>query len=110
MSVSVFLLLLSLLQASEKLGLPGLIENTRYAIYLAYGTGVAWSLIADSILFLLFQEKRLIHLGGLVFLVASWVVLGIIWCSSLAEHMVQVEPFPFSRRILVTQAMASFVS
>ena len=77
LSVSVFLLLLSLLQASEKLGLPGLIENTRYAIYLAYGTGVAWSLIADSILFLLFQEKRLIHLGGLVFLVASWVVLGI---------------------------------
>lgn len=76
-SVSVFLMGLALLQASEKLGLPGLIENTRYAIYLAYGIGAAWSLIVDSVLFLLFQEKRLIHLGGLVTLGVSWVALGV---------------------------------
>jgi len=70
-SVSVFTGLLALLQASGELGLPHLMELSRYSIYLAYGIALVWSLCLDGILFLLFRGERLLRISSVATLAAS---------------------------------------
>lgn len=74
-SVSVFVLLLFLLQASAGTGLPELIEIPRYAIYIAYGLGAVWGLGADALLLLLFREKKAVHGGSLAVLMLVCVAV-----------------------------------
>lgn len=70
-SFSIYMGILCLLQASPKLGLPQLIEVSRYSVYIGYGLPVVWSLALDGVLFLLFREKKAIHLGGMVVFAAA---------------------------------------
>lgn len=70
-SVSIFTGLLCILQASEKLGLPQLIEVSRYSIYIGYALPLLWSLCLDGVVYLLFREHRGINLGGLGALAAA---------------------------------------
>ena len=64
-SVSMFMMLLFLFQDAADTGLPQLIAVPRYSIYIAYGLGAVWALVADALLFLLFREKKSIHVGSL---------------------------------------------
>lgn len=70
-SFGIFMGLLCLLQASGELGLPQLVEVSRYSVYIGYGLPVVWSLCADGVLYLLFREKKAINIGGAVALAAA---------------------------------------
>lgn len=65
-SVSVFTILLCVLQAAYELGIPQVMEYTRYAIYIGYGIAAVWSLCLDAVLYLLFRERKTINAGALV--------------------------------------------
>lgn len=64
-AVSVFMGLFCVFQASEKLGLPQLMEVSRYSVYIGYGLPIVWSLCLDAVVYLLFQERRGINMGGI---------------------------------------------
>ncbi len=68
----VFMALLCVLQASSKLGLPQLLEVSRYSVYIGYGLPVVWSLCLDGAVYLLFRERKGINLAGLGALAAVW--------------------------------------
>lgn len=70
-SVSLYMGVLCILQAAEKLGLPQLLEVSRYSVYIGYGLPVVWSLCLDGTVYLLFQERRGINLGGLAALAGA---------------------------------------
>ncbi len=70
-TLSVFMGLLCVLQAAEKLGLPQLLEVSRYSIYIGYGLPIVWSLCLDAVVYLMFQERRGIHMGGMAALAAA---------------------------------------
>ena len=70
-SFSVFMGVFCVLQASAKLGLPQLLEVSRYSVYIGYGLPVVWSLCLDAVVYLLFREHRGINIGGLVTLAAA---------------------------------------
>lgn len=74
-SVGVFMGIASILQASAKLGLPQLMEVSRYSVYIGYGLPIVWSLCADAAVYLLFRERKGIHIGGLVMLGAACAVV-----------------------------------
>ncbi len=74
-AVSVFTGLLALLQASGRLGLPGLLEVSRYSIYLAYGIAAVWSLCADGVLLLLFKGEKLLKISSAAALAAACAVV-----------------------------------
>ena len=71
-STGLFAGILCILQASAKLGLPQLIEVSRYSVYIGYGLAAVWSLCADGVVYLLFLERKGIHLGGIAALAASF--------------------------------------
>lgn len=64
-SVGTFLVLMILMQSYADWGIPQLIEISRCSIYVAYGFALAWGLSLDGIVFLLFRERKAIHLGSL---------------------------------------------
>lgn len=64
-SFGVFMALMCLLQAAPGLGLPSLIEVSRWAVYIGYGLAAAWSLCIDGTAYLLFRERRAVNLAGL---------------------------------------------
>lgn len=74
-SVGIFMATLCILQAAEKLGIPQLMEVSRYSVYIGYGLPIVWSLCVDAVMYLLFRERKGIHIGGLAALAAACVVL-----------------------------------
>ncbi len=74
-SVGVYMGVLCILQASAKLGLPQLIEVSRYSVYIGYGLPIVWSLCLDALLYLLFWEKRTINAGAVAALAAACVAV-----------------------------------
>ncbi len=70
-AVSVPMGILCLLQASIKLGLPQVMDVSRYSIYIGYGMAIVWSLCLDGVVYLLFLERRGINFGGLAALAAA---------------------------------------
>lgn len=70
-SVSVSMGILCFLQASKKLGLPQVMDVSRYSIYIGYGLAVVWSLCLDGAVYLLFLKRRGIDFGGLAALAAA---------------------------------------
>lgn len=71
LSVGVFMGVLCILQASAKLGLPQLLEVSRYSVYIGYGIPIIWGLGLDAVLYLLFGEKRAIDAGAVAALAAA---------------------------------------
>lgn len=65
-SFGLFVAWMCMLQAAPKLGLPSLIEVSRWAMYIGYGLAVVWSLCTDAAAFLLFREWKMIHRIGFV--------------------------------------------
>ena len=81
LSLSAGMVMLSILQASSRLGLPTLMDAIRTCIFYAYVLAAAWSLCADGILQLLFgwfKKKWILHTVSLAALAAVAV------CSSQA--------------------------
>lgn len=81
LSLSAGMVMLSILQASSRLGLPTLMDAIRTCIFYAYVLAAAWSLCADSILQLLFgwfKKKWILHTVSLAALAA------VVVCSSQA--------------------------
>ncbi len=76
-STAVFMLLLTVLQSADALGLPQVIEVSRHAVYYAYGSVLLLSFCLDAVLFLLFQGNRLMNLGSLGALAAVCVATGL---------------------------------
>ncbi len=76
-SVGVYMGVLCVLQASSKLGLPQLIEVSRYSVYIGYGLPIVWGLCLDAALYLLFREKRAINLGAVAALAAACVAVAV---------------------------------
>ena len=76
-SVGVFMGVLCILQASAKLGLPQLIEVSRYSVYIGYGLPIVWGLCLDAVLYLLFREKRAIDGGAVAALAAACVAVAL---------------------------------
>ena len=76
-ALSVFMGLLCVFQASAKLGLPQLLEVSRYSVYIGYGLPIVWSLCLDAVVYLLFQERRGIHMGGMAALAAACVAVAL---------------------------------
>lgn len=74
-SVGIFMAILCILQAAAELKLPQLMEVSRYSVYIGYGLPIVWSLSVDAVMYLLFRERKGIHLGGLAALAAAWVAL-----------------------------------
>lgn len=74
-SVGIFMVLLCVLQAAEKLKIPQLMEVSRYSVYIGYGLPIVWSLCADALVYVFFRERRGIHFGGLAALAAACAVL-----------------------------------
>lgn len=74
-SVSLFAVLLGILQSAAQLGIPQVMEYTRYAVYIGYVIAVSWSLCLDALLYLLFREKRAIEYGALTALVLSGILV-----------------------------------
>ena len=70
-SVGVYMGFLCIFQASSGLGLPQLLEESRYSVYIGYGLPVVWSLCADAAVYLLFRERRGINIAGVVSLGAA---------------------------------------
>ncbi len=81
LSLSAGMVMLSILQASSRLGLPTLMDAIRTCIFYAYVLAAAWSLCVDSVLQLLFgwfKKKWMLHLASLAALAA------VVVCSSQA--------------------------
>lgn len=76
-TVSVYMGLLCVFQAAAKLGLPQLLETSRYSVYIGYGLPIVWSLCLDAVVYLLFQERRGINLGGGAALAAACAVVAL---------------------------------
>ena len=73
LSLSAGMVMLSILQASSRLGLPTLMDAIRTCIFYAYVLAAAWSLCADGILQLLFgwfKKKWILHTVSLAALAA----------------------------------------
>lgn len=77
LSASVFMLLLTILQSADGLGLPQVIEVSRHAVYYAYGSVILLSFCLDAVLFLLLKGNRLMDLSSLGVLAAVCVVTGL---------------------------------
>ena len=76
LSVSAGLVVLSILQASSRLGLPTLMDAVRTCIFYTYVLVAAWSLCVDGILQLLlgwFKKKWILHAASLAVLAAAAV-------------------------------------
>ena len=56
---------------AAKLGLPQLLEVSRYSVYIGYGIPIIWGLGLDAVLYLLFGEKRAIDAGAVAALAAA---------------------------------------
>lgn len=76
-SIGVFMGVLCILEASGKLGLPQLLEVSRYSVYIGYGLPIVWSLCLDGALYLLFWEKRAINAGAVAALAAACVAVAL---------------------------------
>lgn len=74
-SLSIFTVLLSVLEASAQLGIPQIMEYTRYAVYIGYAVAAVWSLGLDALLYLLFQERRTIEVGAFAALGLACILL-----------------------------------
>lgn len=73
LSLSAGMVMLSILQASSRLGLPTLMDAIRTCIFYAYVLAAAWSLCADGVLQLLFgwfKKKWILHTVSLAALAA----------------------------------------
>ena len=74
-SLSVFTALLAMLQVSEVLGLPQLIEVTRYPVYLVYGIAALLSLCLDAVICILCKWPKAMNIASAAALAASCVLL-----------------------------------
>lgn len=84
-SLSVCILLLFVLQDYSDFGLPQLIAEYRCCIYIVYGMAMIWALGLDSILFLLFKERRAIHKASLIALAVLVVLVAV---NGIREPMI----------------------
>lgn len=76
LSLSAGMVALSVLQASAKLGLPTLMDETRTCIFYAYVLVATWSLCVDGVLQLIFgwfKKKWILHAASLAVLAATVV-------------------------------------
>lgn len=69
-AIGVTMLLLCLLQAADRLGLPQLLDGFRTVIYLCFILAVTWALLLDSLAYLLLRKQKLLDYGGLAALQA----------------------------------------
>ena len=76
-SVSIFMLFLTVLQSAAALGIPQVVEVSRHAVYYAYGIAAVWSLCLDAVLFLLLRGNHLMDLGSLGTVAAVCVAAGL---------------------------------
>ncbi len=76
-SVSIFMLFLTILQSAAALGIPQVVEVSRHAVYYAYGIAAVWSLCLDAVLFLLLRGNHLMDLGSLGTVAAVCVAAGL---------------------------------
>lgn len=76
-SVSVFTMLLCVLHAAAQLGIPQIMEYTRYPVYIGYGMAAVWSLCLDALLYLLLQERKTINSCALVMLALACVLVAL---------------------------------
>ncbi len=74
-SLSVYTALLAILQVSAELGLPQLIEVTRYPVYLVYGIVAVWSLCLDAVIFILCRWTKAMNALSLAALAAACVLV-----------------------------------
>ncbi len=76
-SVSIFMLFLTVLQSAAALGIPQVVEVSRHAVYYAYGIAAVWSLCLDAVLYLLLRGNHLMDLGSLGTVAAVCVAAGL---------------------------------
>ena len=74
-SLSVYTALLAILQASAELGLPQIIEVTRYPVYLVYGIVAVWSLCLDAVIFILCRWTKAMNALSFAALAAACVIV-----------------------------------
>ncbi len=74
-SLSIFTGLLAMLQVSEVLGLPQLMEVTRYPVYLVYGIVAVWSLCLDAVILSLCRWPKAMNVLSMAGLIAACVVV-----------------------------------
>ncbi len=95
-SVGLFGVLLGILQSAAQLGIPQIMEYTRYAVYIGYIIAVSWSLCLDAILYLLFRERRSIEYGALTALVLA----GILVAYTGIKTPVRISPYESNEAVL----------
>ena len=95
-SVSLFAVLLCVLQSAAQLGIPQIMEYTRYAVYIGYVIAVSWSLCLDAIMYLLFRERRSIEYGALTALVLA----GVLVAYTGIKTPVRISPYESNEAVL----------
>ncbi|MEY8508140.1 hypothetical protein AALA78_07860 [Lachnospiraceae bacterium 42-17] len=73
-SVSIYMAVLAVLQASAQLGLMQILEVSRYSVYLGYGIPIVWSLCVDAVIYLLVRKEKALNICSFTALAAACVV------------------------------------
>lgn len=72
-SVGIYMILMCIMQALGVLGLPELMDQSRNSIFLAYSTGILWSVAADALIYLTvgwFKTGRVSAVVSFILLIA----------------------------------------